>query len=134
MAFILKWEGGYVNDPHDPGGETKYGISKKAYPDLDIRNLSNEDIYDIYWRDYWDKTGCEELEWQMAYVIMDTAVNLGVSKANAFKTTATEWKDYLIQRIAHYNKINNTLYIHGWLNRVIDLWCTIKLNEHPLIT
>ena len=33
----LAWEGGYVNDPKDPGGETKYGISKRAHPDVDIK-------------------------------------------------------------------------------------------------
>ena len=35
--WILQTEGGYVNDPADPGGETKYGISKKAYPTVDIK-------------------------------------------------------------------------------------------------
>lgn len=42
MQFISKWEGEYSNDPFDPGGETKYGISKRAYPNLDIKNLTKE--------------------------------------------------------------------------------------------
>ena len=40
---VLAHEGGYVNDPDDPGGETKYGISKKAYPKIDIKNLTKEE-------------------------------------------------------------------------------------------
>ena len=42
IEVVLKHEGGYVNDPDDPGGETKYGISKKAYPDEDIKELTIE--------------------------------------------------------------------------------------------
>ena len=31
VSYVLKWEGGYSNDPDDPGGETNFGISKRAY-------------------------------------------------------------------------------------------------------
>jgi lysozyme family protein len=41
---VLKHEGGYVNDPNDPGGETNYGISKRAYPDVDIKNSNKIDV------------------------------------------------------------------------------------------
>ena len=37
---LIEREGGYVNHPLDPGGETKYGITKRSYPDLDIQGLS----------------------------------------------------------------------------------------------
>ena len=40
LAFTLKWEGGYSNNHNDKGGETRYGISKKAFPDVDIENLT----------------------------------------------------------------------------------------------
>ena len=50
---VIKHEGGYVNDPSDPGGETKYGISKKAYPKVDIKNLTLDDAIEIYKDDYW---------------------------------------------------------------------------------
>jgi len=48
LNFVLKWEGGYVNDPRDSGGETKFGISKKAYPNLDIKNLTQQQAGEIY--------------------------------------------------------------------------------------
>ena len=51
--LVDRLEGGYVNDPDDPGGETKYGISKRSYPDLDIPNLSRDQAIEIYRRDFW---------------------------------------------------------------------------------
>ncbi len=57
MTFIFKWEGGYVNDGNDPGGETNFGISKRAYPNLDIKNLTKDEAKQIYYRDYWEKSG-----------------------------------------------------------------------------
>lgn len=50
---VIKSEGGYINDPQDPGGETKFGISKRQYPDLDIANLTREQAKAIYFNDYW---------------------------------------------------------------------------------
>ena len=43
IDHVLEHEGGYVNDPKDLGGETKYGITKRFYPDVDIKNLTKED-------------------------------------------------------------------------------------------
>lgn len=53
IAPLLVDEGGYVNDPNDPGGETKYGISKRSFPTLDIANLTVEDAKAIYQRNFW---------------------------------------------------------------------------------
>jgi lysozyme family protein len=50
----LLTEGGYANTQDDLGGETNGGISKKAYPNLDIRALTRGQILEIYKRDYWD--------------------------------------------------------------------------------
>lgn len=53
IPIVLKNEGGYVNDPNDPGGETKYGISKSSYPAVDIANLTIGQATAIYLRDFW---------------------------------------------------------------------------------
>lgn len=77
---VLGHEGGYTMDLNDPGGETKWGISKRSYPDLDIRSLTIIDAKAIYKRDFWDKlpdTGCSALQFQM----FDFAVNSGLSRA-----------------------------------------------------
>ena len=77
IEAVLHHEGGYVNDPKDPGGETKYGVSRKAYPDLDIKNLTLDDAVDIYKRDYWDKNRVEELSEELRHIFFDMCVNQG---------------------------------------------------------
>ena len=52
-------EGGYVNDPADPGGETNMGISKRSYPHEDIKNLTRDRAIDLYYRDYWVGPGID---------------------------------------------------------------------------
>lgn len=81
---LLGHEGGYVSDSRDPGGETKFGISKRAYPDLDIAALSVEQAKAIYKRDYWDRARCDELPPTVAFQVFDTAVNSGIGQAIRF--------------------------------------------------
>lgn len=88
MEHVFKWEGGYVNDPRDPGGETKYGISKRAYPVLDIASLTKEDAKSIYKRDYWDKVRGDNLPEPIAIFVFDTAVNQGVFYASTMLQNA----------------------------------------------
>lgn len=57
IDYVIQNEGGYVNNPADPGGETRYGISKRAYPTLDIRNLTLDQAKAIYRRDFWKFDG-----------------------------------------------------------------------------
>lgn len=81
LALILQHEGGYVNDPRDPGGETKYGISKRAYPSEDIAGLTVERAGAIYKRDYWEKLKCPDMPEPVAIVAFDIAVNQGPAAA-----------------------------------------------------
>jgi lysozyme family protein len=82
IKMVLEHEGGYVNHPSDPGGETKYGISKRAYPEIDIAGLTEEDAEEIYFNDYWSRIKGEELPAGVACVVMDYAVNSGISRAS----------------------------------------------------
>ncbi len=78
----LGLEGGYVNNPSDPGKETKWGISKRSYPDLDIPHLTVEDARAIYKRDYWDRLYLDMLKNEtISEEIFDTAINAGRSTA-----------------------------------------------------
>jgi lysozyme family protein len=74
IKMILEHEGGYVNHPSDPGGETKYGISKRAYPDIDIANLTEEDAEEIYYRDYWSKIKGDDLACLLLLVLSWTTL------------------------------------------------------------
>lgn len=78
---VIGHEGGYVNDPADPGGETKWGISKRSYPHLDIRSLTREDAREIYRRDFWGRLQADRLPASVAYQLFDFAVNSGIETA-----------------------------------------------------
>lgn len=141
LAIVLRHEGGYVNDPRDPGGETKYGISKRAYPNVDIANLTVEDAAAIYRRDYWDKLRPDELPADLAVVLFDTAVNQGVSRAIRLLqkacgvaqdgvmgpntiAAANRMKDIVVRlsaerAIAYANTANFDTFARGWLRRAI---------------
>jgi lysozyme family protein len=88
FAFMLPHEGGYVFDTHDPGGETKFGISKKSYPKEDIAQLTKERACEIYRRDFW-KPVYEQINSQaIANKVFDFAVNMGAKKAHQLLQSA----------------------------------------------
>lgn len=78
---VLADEGGYVRDPADPGGATRYGISQREYPTLDIRDLTREEAVAIYYRDYWRGRSYGELPSAIAGKLFDLAVNMGADHA-----------------------------------------------------
>ena len=126
LHFTLKHEGGYVNDPDDPGGETNYGISKRAHPNEDIRNLKMDRVTKIYENDYWIPAGCEALPLCEAVAVFDTAVNCGVSRAKRWLRESKDLKEFLEKRRMHYYQLADDnpkfhKYIRGWINRLNDL-------------
>jgi lysozyme family protein len=83
VAKTLDREGGYIFDPDDPGGETKFGISKRSYPTLNIKALTKEQAIAIYRRDYWDRGGYGMLAHErLAAKLFDLAVNMGPRQAH----------------------------------------------------
>ena len=78
---LMPIEGGYVNDPADPGGETKFGISKRSYPDVDIKALTRDQAKAIYLRDFWNRIHAHELADGVAYQAFDFAVNSSIETA-----------------------------------------------------
>jgi len=141
--FIIKAEGGFVNDPDDPGGMTKYGISKRQYPTTDIRNLTLQQAKEIYRSDYWDACKCEDLPLPLRLAVFDSAVNQGKSAAikllqkvvgtiadgiigpqtiNATNRTNSIVPRYLAERALRYSKTKNfNKYGRGWMKRLFDV-------------
>jgi lysozyme family protein len=78
---LIGHEGGYVNDPRDPGGETKFGISRRAYPGEDIAGMTLERARQLYARDYWGPAGCDAVPPGIKFHLFDAAVNSGVTTA-----------------------------------------------------
>jgi len=147
----LAHEGGakFTDDPSDRGGATKYGISQAAYPDLDIRNLTEQQAREIYKRDYWDRVRADEIISQaVAENIFDTSVNMGVRTGSRLAQVAAEIEpadgiigsqslkvinacdeaffisNYTIAKIARYAYICNKnksqkRFLLGWINRAL---------------
>lgn len=78
---VLGHEGGYVNDPNDPGGETRWGISKRSYPNEDIKRLTREGAKAIYRMDFWNRIHGDRLHDGVAFQVFDFAVNSGIQTA-----------------------------------------------------
>ncbi len=74
-------EGGYVNDPTDPGGETNWGISKRSYPNVDIKSLTRETAKEIYRNDFWARIEADKLPASVSFQLFDFAVNSGIETA-----------------------------------------------------
>lgn len=82
LERVFGHEGGYVNDPHDKGGETKYGISKRSYPNVDIKKLTIEKASEIYRKDFWEPMNGDKIKDQSkADLLFDTGVNMGITTA-----------------------------------------------------
>ena len=126
IQFVLEREGGYVNDPADPGGETNMGISKRAYPNEDIKNLTVERAKALYHRDYWLAAGCDALSPPLDLIVLDTAVNMGVGRARQFLGQTQDPEDYLWLRLDWYRQIVKNRpasgkFLPGWVFRLILL-------------
>ena len=80
IEVTLHHEGGYVHDPKDLGGETNYGIAKRFYPDVDIKNLTKDGAKEIYKKDYWDKNKVDDLPEDLKHIFFDMCVNQGKSR------------------------------------------------------
>lgn len=81
FTALIGNEGGYINNPRDPGGETNFGISKRSYPGEDIAGMTLERAKSIYRHDYWGPAGCDAVPDSMKFHLFDTAVNQGVRTA-----------------------------------------------------
>ena len=102
----IELEGGYVNDLDDPGGETKYGISKRSYPLLDIAHLSKQDAEEIYRKDYFDNLQLYQCKYvRIRWKVFDIAVNMGVGTARRMITELLTKNGYIVDE----NNLGNSL-------------------------
>jgi lysozyme family protein len=145
----LKADGGYVIDPDDLGGETKYGISKRSFPNRDIKALTIDDAVRLYYSNYWKPAYCQEWAGPIALYMLDAAVQHGTTLAIKMLQEISNCKpdgkvgpntrasvhacdvEYLcarygLRRARLYARIikNNTSqgrFIEGWHNRLVQL-------------
>ena len=148
LQFVLKREGGYINDPNDLGGETNKGITYRTYnayrksknlPVRSIKYITDSEIRDIYYNNYYKAVGADKIKNpKLAAVMFDTAVNMGVSRAKTFLQESNGNTDKFIQlRRAKYeefvkSKPSQKKFLQGWNNRVNELNSFIGTLEDSL--
>lgn len=150
IGQVLKNEGGYVNNPDDPGGETKFGISKLSYPDLDIANLTIEQATQIYRTDFYNAMNLQGIDsLRVQYYVLDMGVNHGkregvvtlqralkieedgvlgpgtTAAVNAEPEATLVWQ-LVYLRVKHYANIvkgrpASVQFLLGWIDRAFTL-------------
>jgi len=85
LETILHHEGGYVNHPKDPGGETNLGVTKRVYEEWggtkDMKDLLVEDVAPIYRKNYWDRMKCDDIPAGLDLCVFDFGVNAGTGRS-----------------------------------------------------
>ena len=87
LEHLLKHEGGWVNHPSDPGGETHMGVTKRVWeewvghPVKTMKTLTPVDVAPLYKRKYWDRIKGDDLPSGVSYCVFDAAVNSGTGRA-----------------------------------------------------
>ena len=93
LPFVLRWEGGYVHHPDDPGGATNQGVTQRVYDawrageslgKRSVRLVEHDEVRAIYETGYWLPPRCDALRSRLDLVQFDTAVNMGVGRAVRF--------------------------------------------------
>lgn len=128
VNIILKHEGGYSHDSLDPGGETNFGICKRSYPNIDIKNLTKEKAMAIYRADFWDKLKIESLPRNIRLLYFDCAVNQGPARAQKFYLEAAKSGEKLapskfaMLRLSNYTSLPGwSRFGAGWTKRLFDV-------------
>jgi len=137
LQRTLKWEGGYSNNPKDPGGATMRGVTKRVYdafrhrnglPIRDVREISPLEIQAIYQPEYWDAAGCSRLPPGVDLVTFDAAVNSGVRRSLSW-LQASQTGDYVVtvkrfssKRLGFLHSLRTwRTFGKGWAPRVAEM-------------
>jgi lysozyme family protein len=144
IGRVLVIEGGYTPGlPGDPGGETNFGISKRSYPNVDIKNLTRDGAIAIYKSDFWDTVHADAMPAVLQYQALDFAVNSGIGTAirklqdaagvadDGFWGPVTQAKvqaanpaaltaSFMALTLAYKRKLSNwPTFCNGWVDRFI---------------
>ena len=154
--IVDHWEGTkYENHPNDKGGPTKFGITSKDYPNLDIRNLTRSQAIDIYWENYWKRGKIGLLPSRIQFMQFGGTINFGVTgQIKVLQEAAGVTKDGSLgpvtleaaknvspqklynAQVARYDRIvandaSQKVFYAGWINRVRDIYNQqIELNKY----
>lgn len=110
----------------DSGGLTRWGISSKAHPTINVRTLTRGDALVIYLQEYWKPASCGDYSWPLDLVVFDAAVNQGVFFGLHLGQAAKTWQDAVLLRMQRYVHIayvvpSERQYFRSWIDRLDDV-------------
>ena len=138
MPHLFNREGDYSNHALDKGGKTKYGVTDntlrqykdthKNFPNINIKDLTKEQAAQIYYDEYWKKSGADKIkDKDLAYVHFDATVNHGLKNSRKFlEQSGGDFDKYIEIRRNFYKAIvkNNPkqdVFYNGWMNRLDEI-------------
>ena len=121
LAFTLRFEGGWSDNPHDPGAATMKGITLATYSarlgrqatKTELRNIPDQTVADIYRNEYWDKLRCDQRPAGIDLMLFDIAVNMGVGRAMQFS--------------ARMDRASNVASIHSLDRQRLGFWRSLRI-------
>lgn len=130
IDHVLENEGGYVNNPADPGGETNYGISKRSYPNEDIKNLTVERAKFLYKRDFWRFDGIKSQP--VATKIFDAYVNMGHNAIKLVQAIVGQTQDGLWGGNTEHdvNQMDDMRFIQYYRQWLVNFYIDL-VKAHP---
>ncbi|MBE7706990.1 MAG: hypothetical protein E7Z91_07110 [Cyanobacteria bacterium SIG30] len=143
LGHVLGYEGGFSNHPADRGGATNYGITQGTYTSykgkyVDVRNITKEEVYDIYYKNYYVASGASKIaktDPDLAFAVFDAAVNHGVGYAkSALAKCGNNVDTFMELRKQKYisivaNNPSQKVFEKGWQNRWNRVYSVIDSNH-----
>lgn len=141
LGFVLRWEGGFVDDPEDHGGATNKGITQSTYdlwrhnnhlPEQSVKLITEAEVETIYRQNYWDRLAARKMEPNLYFAAFNCAVNMGVTEAkillNQAGNSVEKFLDLQEEKYREYARFpGQGKFLQGWLNRLKDLRKTLGL-------
>jgi len=113
VSIVMKIEGGFVNDSKDPGGATKWGISQKSFPNIDIANLTDEQARSLYFTHYWVPAKCALMPERLRLIYFDMCVLHGINAATTTlqKALNNAGQHVLVDGVIGSETLNAAVYL-----------------------
>lgn len=139
IPFTLSKEGGFSNNPKDPGGPTFKGVCLRDFPELRDKimgkSLTDEEAAQlVYLPKYWIPAGCDDLPYPLDCVVFDMAVNMGNVRSREASTDAHKITDHLeglFMALAAYCGTNH--FLSAWPALAAAVHIAERIGEYNIM-
>lgn len=131
LEHVLQYEGGWSDNPLDPGGATMRGVTQATYsswrkaqglPERSVKFITMDEVEKIYFQNYWLKVGAHQLPPALGFVLFDSSVNHGVNRALGWLAETRDWRVIVAHRLAFYASLSTfDTFGRGWTRRMASV-------------